>query len=73
VAYDNRPVQYLQATPVAGHIQTRLYQVQLLHKEFAQPLHVVSSAKMHLQTQAGAHVIRFSRELELGYAPLVDD
>jgi hypothetical protein len=72
VAYDNIPVQYLQETTVEGHIQTRLYQVQLLHKEFAQPLNVVIIAKIHLQTQACAHVILFSSDLELGYAPLVD-
>jgi putative transposase len=34
---DNIPVQYLKETTVEGPIQTRLYQVQLLHKEFAQP------------------------------------
>jgi putative transposase len=72
VAYDNIPVQYLQETTMEGHIQTRLYQVQLLHKEFAQPLNVVIIAKIHLQTQACAHVILFSSDLELGYAPLVD-
>ena len=72
VAYDNIPVQSLQETTVEGHIQTRLYQVQLLHKEFAQPLNVVIIAKRHLQTQACAHVILFSSDLELGYAPLVD-
>ena len=41
VHYDDLPVQYLQETTVEGHIQTRLYQTQLLHKEFAQPLNVV--------------------------------
>ena len=73
VAYDNIPVQYLQETTVEGHIQTRLYQVQLLHKEFAQPLNVVIIAKIHLHTQACAHVILFSSDRELGYVPLVDD
>jgi putative transposase len=70
---DNIPGQDLQETPVEGHIQTRWYQAQLLHKEFAQPLHVVIIAKTPLQTQARAHVILFSSDLELAYAPLVDD
>src|SRR5919199_1455844 len=52
---DNLPVQYLKATTVEGHIQTRLYQAQLLHKEFAQPLNVVIIAKTNLRTQARAH------------------
>jgi putative transposase len=73
VAYDNIPVQYLKETTVEGHIQTRLSQGQLRHKEFAQPLHVVIITKTHLHTQARAHVILFSSDLELGYAPLVDD
>jgi len=72
VADDNIPEQYLKETTEEGHIQTRLYQVQLLHKEFAQPLNVVMIAKTHLQTQARAHVILFSGDLELDYAPLVD-
>jgi putative transposase len=72
VEYDNIPGQYLKETTVEGHIQTRLYQAQLLHKEFAQPVNVVIIAKTHLQTQARAHVILFSSDLELAYVPLVD-
>ncbi len=73
VDYDNIPVQYLKETTVEGHIQTRLYQAHLLHKEFAQPLHVVVIAKTNLHTQARAHVLLFSSDLELAYAQLVDD
>jgi hypothetical protein len=73
VADDNSPVPCLQETTVEGHIQTRLSQAQLLHKECAQPLHVVIIANTHLQTQARAHVILCSSDLELGYAPRVDD
>jgi putative transposase len=72
VAYDHLPVQYLKETTVEGHIETRLYQMQLLHKEFAQPLNVVIIAKTNLRTQARAHVVLFSSDLALAYAPLVD-
>ncbi len=72
VKYDNIPEQYLKETTVEGHIQTQLYQAQLLHKEFAQPLNVVIGAKTHLHTQAQAHVILFSSDLDLAYAPLMD-
>jgi putative transposase len=72
VDYDTIPVQYLKEATVEGHIQTRLYQVQLLHKEFAHPLHVVVIAKTNLCTQARAHVLLFSSDLELAYAQLVD-
>jgi putative transposase len=44
----------------------------LLHKEFAQPFNVVLIAQTTLHTQARAHVILFSSDLALAYAPLVD-
>lgn len=72
VDYDNIPVQYLKATTVERHIETRLYQMQLLHKEFAQPLNVVIIAKTNLRTQTHAHVILFSSDVALAYEPLVD-
>jgi len=72
VDYDHVPVQYLTSTTVEGDIETKLYQAQLLHKEFAQPLNVVIIAKTNLRTQACAHVILFSSDLELAAALLVD-
>jgi putative transposase len=72
VDYDHLPVQYLKETTVEGHIETRLYQMPLLHKEFAHPLNVVIIAKTNLRTQARAHVVLFSSDLTLAYAPLVD-
>src|SRR5262244_4186017 len=72
VAYDHLPAQYLKETTVEEHIETRLYQMPLLHKEFAQPLNVVIIVKTNLRTQARAHVVLFSSDLALAYAPLVD-
>ena len=72
VNYDDLPVQYLQETTVEGHMQTCIYQMQLLQKEFTQPLNVVIIAKTNLHTQAHAHVILFSSDLALAYTPLVD-
>ena len=72
VDYDHLPVQYLKETTVEGHIETCLYQMRVLHKEFAQPLNVVNIAKTNLRTQARAHVILFSSDLDLVYARLVD-
>jgi hypothetical protein len=72
VAYDNLPMQYLKETTVEGPIQTWIYQMQLLHKEFTQPLNVVIIVKTNLHTQARAHVILFSSDLALASAPLVD-
>jgi putative transposase len=72
VEYDALPVQYLKETTVERHIQTCIYQMQLLHKEFTQPLNVVIIVKTNLHTQARAHVILFSSDLALAYTPLVD-
>ncbi len=58
---------------MAGHLQTRWYQAPLLPKAFAHPLPVVVIAKTHRHTQARAHGLLCSSDLERAYAPLVDD
>jgi hypothetical protein len=72
IDYEHLPWHYLKETTVEGHIQTWVYQVQLLHKGFQQPLNVVIIAKTNLRTQARAHVVLFSSDLDLAYASLVD-
>jgi hypothetical protein len=72
VDYAHLPVHALKETTVEGHIETRIYQMQLLHKEFAQPLNVVIIVKTNVRTQARAHVVLFSSDLALAYASLVD-
>ena len=72
VDYDHLPGHALKETTIEGHIETRLYQMQVLHKEFVQPLNVVIIAKTNVRTQARAHVVLFSSDLALAYAPLVD-
>src|SRR4030095_13878136 len=57
IDYDHLPWQYLKETTLEGHLQTCIYQAQLLHKEFQQPLNVVIIAKTNLRTQARAHVV----------------
>jgi putative transposase len=68
---DHLPMPYLKETTVEGHIQTCVYQAQLLHKECPPPLHVVILATTNLPTQARAHVVLFSSDVDLAYAPLV--
>ena len=55
-----------------GHIQTCCYQMHLLHKECQHPLHVVIIAQTNLRTQARAHVVLLSSDLELAHTALVD-
>ena len=70
--YDTIPLQYLKAISVEGPIQTCVYQAHLLHKDFTYPLNVVIIVKTNLRTQARAHVVLFSSDLALAYAPLMD-
>jgi hypothetical protein len=70
--YRHLPDQNLKQTSVQKHIETRIYQIPALHKEFAQPLNVVVILKIHRQTGARAHVLLFSSHLELAYEQLID-
>jgi hypothetical protein len=46
--------------------------MHMLHKECTPPLHVVIIVKTHLRPQARAHVVLFSSDVALAYAPRVD-
>lgn len=66
------PASALRQTSIVERIQTSIYQVEARHKTFAQPLNVVVLVKTNLDTQAVAHVILFSSDLALAWAPLID-
>ena len=72
IDYHKIPEKYLVETSTEGNIQTRVYQVQLLHKSFALPLNVVILTKLNLQTGAFASVNLFSSDLELSYEKIID-
>jgi len=71
--YRHLPDTCLKATTTAGQIETRTYQMRCVHKEFSQPLNVVIIVKTHLQTQASAHIILFSSDMDLAYDRLIDN
>jgi hypothetical protein len=64
--------EYLKDTQVEDGFETRTYQLQLLHKDFPDPLNVVILLRTHLETKAWAKVILFSSDLELPYDQLID-
>jgi hypothetical protein len=72
VDYQNIPEKYLKTTSVEDSIQTHTYQAQLLDTDFPVPLNVVIVVKTNLATQAWAHVILFSSDLELSSKKLVE-
>jgi len=69
---DAIPAQYLCQRSTENGVETRISQVEVLHKEFPQPLNVVVIVKINLTTQKRAHVILFSSDLTLPYDKLID-
>lgn len=65
VDYQHIPEKYVKSTTVAEGIQTCIYQAQLLHPNFLDPLNVVMIVKTNLTTNAWAYVILFSSDLSL--------
>jgi len=72
VDFRNIPERYLTETSVEGNIETNIYQAQLLHKRFAQPLNVVIITRHHLKSGKFANVNLFSSDLNLSYDNLID-
>ena len=72
VDYQHIPGEYLKTTCIEDGIQTCTYQAQLLHADFPAPLNSVIIVKTNLRTQAWAHVILFSSDLELSAEHLVE-
>lgn len=66
------PERYLCQSRVDKQLETRVYQLQVRHKTFAQPLNLVCLVKTNLKTQAQAHVLLFSSDLALRYDKLID-
>ncbi|ELS03252.1 transposase family protein [Xenococcus sp. PCC 7305] len=52
--------------------RTDIYQVQVLHKEFAQPINLVILLKTNIKTQQQGHVLLFSSDLELTANQLIE-
>jgi putative transposase len=72
VDYQHIPDKYLKSTKVTEGIQTCIYQAQLLHTDFPDPLNVVIIVKTNLTTNAWAHVILFSSDLSLSYEKMIE-
>jgi len=72
VDYCQLPAQYLKQVRVEKGIETHIYQAEMLHKEFCQPLNVVILVKRNLKTGTEAHVLLFCTDLNLAYDQLID-
>jgi putative transposase len=72
VNYRALPERYLRSSTVDDGVETRIYQLEVLHKDFAQPLNVVIIVKRNLTTKAQVHVTLFSSDLTLSWDRLMD-
>ena len=66
------PAKYLVETTVDEDVETHIYQAQMLHKAFAQPLNVVIITKINLKTGAFANLNLFSSDRDLSFDQLID-
>jgi len=72
IHYDNLPDEYLKQSIIGDGMRTDIYQAKMWNKEFLIPLNVVILHKTNLKTQAVAHVVLFSTDLELSFDKLID-
>ena len=64
--------KYRVSTQTHENIITEVYQAQLRHKKFPDPLNVVCILKTHLLTQRKSHVLLFSSDLALDAEKMIE-
>ena len=74
IDYKNLPEKHLKSdvTDEKSHIQTKIYQMEMLHRKFADRLNIVIIQKIDTITGKMTHVNLFSTDLTLGYDKIVD-
>lgn len=74
VNYQAIPKDYLKATSTDKKhaIETKIYQMAVWHKKFADLLNVVVILKTNLKTNKVAQVVLFSSDVELSYELVID-
>lgn len=72
INYSSIPEKYLKETTIVDSIQTKIYQMEMLHKLFPELLNIVIIVKTNLQTGATAHVVFFTSDMNLSYEKIID-
>jgi len=62
---------YLKETTEDGDIETKFYQMNMLHKNFANMLNIVIIKKRNIKTDKESRVVLFSTDLDLSYDKVV--
>ena len=74
IDYKNLPEKYLKSDVINEdkHIQTKIYQMDMLHRKFSDILNIVIIQKIDTITGKMTHVNLFSTDLTLGYEKIID-
>ena len=72
VDYNNLPTKHLKSDETKDHIRTRIYQIIVMHRKFADALNVVIIIKENLKNDKVARVLLFSSDLELEWEKVID-
>jgi hypothetical protein len=64
--------RYLKETNKDKDIVTKIYQMEMLHKKFADKLNIVIVQKTNTKTNKIAHAVLFSSDLNLEYTKIID-
>ena len=72
--FDPRQVdpKYRISTEINANIRTEVYQINLRHRKFPEPLNVVCILKTNLTTKQQSHILLFSSDLALDAEKMVD-
>ncbi len=74
IDYKNIPKKYLKSDEIDEdkQMQTKVYQMEMLHRKFADKLNIVIVQKIDTVTQKQTHVVLFSTDLLLSYEKIID-
>jgi len=72
IDYHNIDDQYLKDIKTEENITTRIYQMKMIHKKFADKLNIVIIQKTNTKTNHIGHIVLFSSDLDLEYLKIID-
>jgi len=72
IDYTNIDDKYLKDTQTEKNIITKIYQIEMLHKLFADKLNIVIIQKTNTKTNKIAYMVLFSSDLNLDYIKIKD-
>jgi putative transposase len=74
IDYKNLPEKYLKSDEIDEdkNIQTKIYQMKMLHRKFADILNIVIIQKTNIVTNNMTYIVLFTTDLSLSYEKIID-